>query len=191
MKALNKITTALTENPNQVALMQRQAERLKASALPISQMVRQCFDSLNIYGKEPEQVENMILMFIHALQEYEIIEIKRAFVDWVKSNAEMPTPAGIIEIIQSYRPKAPIKYDHSTPEEYEAAAERKRNPRPVSWYGKNWKQFTEGDKKDLSAHLVSLGPLKANDYRLYLQKYCEAPNGLFNALGVSISEGVR
>jgi hypothetical protein len=151
-------------------------------------MVSQCFDSLNIYGKEPEQLENMILMFTHAFQEYEIHEIKRAFVDWVKTNAEMPTPAGIIEIIHSNRPKAPIKYDHSQPWEYEAAAEAKRNPKRVQWFGKMWENFSDDDKKKLAVHMASMTKEKASNYALYLKNFAKAPGNLFDVLKISFED---
>lgn len=150
-------------------------------------MVRQCFDSLNIYGKEPEQVENMILMFVHALQEYELPEIKRAFVDWVKGHAEMPTPAGIIEIIQGNRPKPVVKYYTSTPEEYAAAQEAKKRPKTVPWHRKTWADFTEEDKRLLAIHLVAIGPEKAEDYEKYLKDHAKAPVNLLHELQVSFS----
>lgn len=134
-------------------------------------MVTQCFDSLNIYGKEPEQLENMILMMVHALAEYEYLEIKNAFIEWVKTRGEMPTPSGIIEIIHANRPKREQKYDHATPEEYAEAAERRRNPRRVPWFGKMLKDFTPKDRELLDAHLAGLGPEKADNYRKFLKEF--------------------
>jgi len=147
-------------------------------------MTEQCFDSLNIYGKEPEQLENMILMFIHALDEYHLPEIQKAFIDWVKTNAEMPTPAGIIQVIMNNRPAHPVKYDHATPEEYAQAAEQKRNPKTVQWFGKTWENFTHDDKQKLSAHLKNLGKERAETYAIYLKDWCKVPKDFLSGLSI-------
>lgn len=133
-------------------------------------------------------MENMILMFVHALQEYQIAEIKQAFVDWVKSHAEMPTPANIIELIHENRPKPQPRFDHSTPEEYEAAAARKRNPVRVQWFGKSWENFTDDDRKKLAVHLVEMGFARAENYAKYLHDFAKAPSNLFDVLRVSFPE---
>lgn len=62
-------------------------------------MLTQCFDALKVYGKEPEQLPNLIKTFILVLGEYEFPTIRRAFGVYLKRHTEMPAPADIVNII--------------------------------------------------------------------------------------------
>lgn len=63
-------------------------------------MLSQCFDALNVYGKEPEQVENTVAIFNLVLADYNISEIEKAFKIYLSRNKSMPTPACIAELIR-------------------------------------------------------------------------------------------
>jgi hypothetical protein len=63
-------------------------------------MLMQCFQSLKLYGKEPEQFEGVVAMFRMVLGDYPIDKIKDAFAFYLKRNSEMPAPADIANIIE-------------------------------------------------------------------------------------------
>ncbi len=63
-------------------------------------MLAQCFQSLKTYGKEPEQLEAIIPMFMMVLADYPFDEIEQAFAFYLKTNNEMPAPSDIANIIE-------------------------------------------------------------------------------------------
>lgn len=63
-------------------------------------MLQQCFQTLRIYGKEPEALESVIAMFRLVLADYSVGAITDAFRIWLKRSNEMPTPADIASIIE-------------------------------------------------------------------------------------------
>ena len=71
-------------------------------------MLQQCFQTLRIYGKEPEALESVLAMFRLVLADYEMGEITDAFRIWLKRSNEMPTPADIAGIIER-RGKPPLE----------------------------------------------------------------------------------
>ncbi len=62
-------------------------------------MLQQCFQTLRVYGKEPEALESVIAMFRLVLADYSMEKITGAFRLWLGRNNEMPTPADIAGII--------------------------------------------------------------------------------------------
>ena len=62
-------------------------------------LLTQCYDALKVYGKEPEQLPNLIKMFILVLGEYDFATIRKAFTEYLKRRNEMPAPADIVNII--------------------------------------------------------------------------------------------
>jgi hypothetical protein len=66
----------------------------------IAELLSQCFDVLNTYGKTPEQLENMTGMFLATLQGYDFKDVKSAFIQHMRTSRSMPTPADIINIIE-------------------------------------------------------------------------------------------
>ena len=69
----------------------------------LTSLLLMCFNTLNTYGKEPEQLEDANRVFIDILSEYSITDVRAAFKSYVTRNKAMPTPADIIELI----PKPP------------------------------------------------------------------------------------
>ena len=63
-------------------------------------MLQQCFQTLRIYGKEPEALESVIAMFRLVLADYPVGAITDGFRVWLKRSNEMPTPADIASIIE-------------------------------------------------------------------------------------------
>lgn len=125
-----------------------------------------------------------------ALIEYPIDEIKKSFVEWVRTHAEMPTPADIISLVHSFLPQPKINYDRSSPEEYQRAECERKNPRRVAWFGKDWKNLSSEDRRALAVHLVRMGADRAENYAKYLHDYCKAPscNQVFASLSVSFAQ---
>lgn len=66
----------------------------------LTAMLTQCFQSLKVYGKEPEQFEGVVSMFNMVLADYSIEQIYAAFKFYLKHNSEMPAPADIANIIE-------------------------------------------------------------------------------------------
>lgn len=59
-----------------------------------------CFDTMKIYGKEPEQLKNAAALFQLVLADFPIDKIQQAFVYHLQNSVEMPTPADIATIIR-------------------------------------------------------------------------------------------
>ena len=66
----------------------------------LTNILFQCFDSLKVYGKEPEQMKSTNAMFQLVLADYPIEKIREAFAFYLKFNSEMPAPADIAQIIE-------------------------------------------------------------------------------------------
>jgi hypothetical protein len=52
------------------------------------------------YGKDEEQLTDALQMFNMCLHDYTAEQIKGAFLAWMKSNKQFPTPADIINLIE-------------------------------------------------------------------------------------------
>lgn len=65
----------------------------------VIEMVKNCFYTLNTFGKPPEALESITENFLFALADYRITLIKDAFVKYLKTSGNMPTPIDIITII--------------------------------------------------------------------------------------------
>lgn len=63
-------------------------------------MLAQCFDGLQLFGKTPEQLENVTALFMMVLADYSDEQISGAFRLWLKRESAMPTPADITQIIE-------------------------------------------------------------------------------------------
>lgn len=63
-------------------------------------MLAQSFDTLKLYGKQPEQLESAIAMFRLVLADYPIGKIRTAFAVYFKRHSEFPAPADIVQIIE-------------------------------------------------------------------------------------------
>ena len=63
-------------------------------------MLFQCFQSLKLYGREPEALEALVSMFQMVLHDYTMDQIRQAFALHLKRSNEMPTPADIANIIE-------------------------------------------------------------------------------------------
>ena len=63
-------------------------------------MLHQCFQTLRIYGKEPEVLESVVAMFRLVLADYPMEKIIDGFGVWLKRSNEMPAPADIANIIE-------------------------------------------------------------------------------------------
>ena len=58
------------------------------------------FDTMKLYGKEPDQLESVTRMFMWALGEYPYDKIQEALKFYAKNYSEMPAPADIVTIIE-------------------------------------------------------------------------------------------
>lgn len=74
----------------------------------LTNILAQCYDALKVYGKEPEQLNNLNKMFHFVLSDYPIDKIKEAFRYYLKNYTEMPAPADIARIIDRGGSKPPL-----------------------------------------------------------------------------------
>lgn len=63
-------------------------------------LLAQCFDTMKLYGKEPQQMKSAAALFNLVLAEYCMDEIQAAFVAYLSRNSEMPTPSDIMALIK-------------------------------------------------------------------------------------------
>lgn len=71
----------------------------------ISALLLICYDTLDTYGKEPEQLQNASKLFAIVLSDYSIEQIETAFKTYLKRNTDMPKPADIVKIIEPPKPE--------------------------------------------------------------------------------------
>ena len=64
-----------------------------------------CFDTLDTFGKEPEQLKNIQKLFEMMLGDYEIGKVERAFIAYMRRGTAMPKPADIINILDPEEPE--------------------------------------------------------------------------------------
>ena len=74
--------------------------------LHLRNLIDQCFDIFNIYGKKPESAKNILNGFKLVLSEFDEETITDAFKEWMKQSSTMPTPSDIYKII-----KPPVVWD--------------------------------------------------------------------------------
>lgn len=58
------------------------------------------FDTMKLYGKEPEQLDSVTRMFMFTLADYPYEKISEALRYYAKHYSEMPAPADIVTIIE-------------------------------------------------------------------------------------------
>lgn len=90
---------SINEPKKPLALRDDADGRKKLSALLLV-----CFDVLKVYGKEPEQLENIEKIFQMILGKYPFAKVEEGFLKYMERKAEMPTPADIVNIIDPYKP---------------------------------------------------------------------------------------
>jgi len=69
------------------------------AGMQLCSLVAQCFDSLNVYGKTTDQLENIAGAFQLVLGDYDIDTVSKAFAKHLRRSSTMPTPADIVNII--------------------------------------------------------------------------------------------
>ena len=107
MEKITSIVTRLQQKPTD---LQRSSPTQSGTLTPVSQdsggqrqmaeILTQCFQALNLYGKEPEQLAAAIPLFQMVLSEYPIGRIRTAFVQWLQTNNTFPAPADIASLIK-------------------------------------------------------------------------------------------
>ena len=88
---------------NAVVTPQSQAQMVlrddDAGKRKLAAMLHKCFDTLKLYGREPESLDAVQSMFAFVLGCYPIALIEKGFCEYIGRNDEMPTPANIRNII--------------------------------------------------------------------------------------------
>jgi hypothetical protein len=78
----------------------KESEMSLACQSDLIDLVTQCFDSLNNFGKTNQALPNIIKFFIVKLKKYPFEKVYEAFDEWTDRHSTMPTPADIINIIE-------------------------------------------------------------------------------------------
>lgn len=63
-------------------------------------LVKSCYESLNTYGKSPEQLEASIMLMQMILGRFDYETVREAFGVYLQNSSDMPRPADIIKIIE-------------------------------------------------------------------------------------------
>jgi hypothetical protein len=66
----------------------------------LRELLHQCFDTMETYGKEPEQLANAAKLFEMVLAPYPLDKIQAAFVQHLTRSPKMPTPHDIVSLIK-------------------------------------------------------------------------------------------
>lgn len=85
-----------SRGPSQIAPISQDLAGRESLAL----ILGQCFQALNLYGKEPEQIEAAIALHQMVLSDYSIDQIRPAFIRWLATNSTFPAPADIVSLIK-------------------------------------------------------------------------------------------
>lgn len=66
----------------------------------LADMILSAFEGLKTYGKDAEQIQSIVKLFMMTLADYDIERITAAFKMHCRISDEMPTPAEIIQLIE-------------------------------------------------------------------------------------------
>lgn len=69
----------------------------------LASLVRQAFDIFNTFGKDAAALENIGPGFALALDGQDMVDISRAFKEWMKTKDAFPTPAQILKLSEGYK----------------------------------------------------------------------------------------
>lgn len=107
----------------------------------VSAMVGQCYETLRVYGKEPGQIKTIVRTFLMLLGEYPLLRVRAAFLGWMKTHNEMPTPADIIGIIEGDSDE--WKFVFSCLDQFKNGGSVAEFvwPRLEKALGKNWREY--------------------------------------------------
>lgn len=107
---MEKLSNVVTRLQQKQSGSQQSLQTQNGTSLPVAQdlhgqaqmveMLTQCFQALNLYGKEPEQLAAAIPLFQMVLSDYPIAKIRIAFTRWLKNNSAFPAPADIAGLIE-------------------------------------------------------------------------------------------
>ncbi len=63
-------------------------------------LVKRCYETLNTYGKSPEQLESSVMLMQMVLGEFDYDAVRGAFMQFLQVSSDMPKPADIIGILE-------------------------------------------------------------------------------------------
>lgn len=99
-------------------------------------LVKSCYESLNTYGKSPEQLEATIMLMQMVLGRFSYEDVRKAFGIYLQKSSDMPKPADIVKIIEP--PIEERKWCATT------FIDIKRRAREGQFITKDEKQYCEG-----------------------------------------------
>ena len=92
----NKSLSQNTSEQNRLLVLRDDEEGQRK----LSRLLLICFDVLDTFGKEADQLENINNAFQMFLEDYSYSQIERAFKLYMQNNTVLPKPADIIKIME-------------------------------------------------------------------------------------------
>lgn len=137
--------------------------------------LQDCYDSQNVFGKEPEQLRGMLSVFMDTLEIFDTTDIRQAFEQWRAEQPNMPTASdigGLCSESAGHRRKLrEMEAQKNAIIPYEP-----REVRRVSWAFKNWQQMDDEMRDELANHLNTFDDAeKLYGYKKYLRNMCGVP----------------
>lgn len=98
-----------TLKPEKNALTTQHQEELKRQLISkaelIGSLLNQSYSAFNVYGKSPEEMEDVVCIFIDILKNHDEKSILRAFKIWMSEEKILPTPSDILALINKNKPE--------------------------------------------------------------------------------------
>lgn len=79
-------------------------------ARQITKLVQQCWNTLELYGRDASQFKETNQLFLVVLAGYPIHRIRAAFFEYIQNNERMPKPASIKKILSLQKINGPEDY---------------------------------------------------------------------------------
>lgn len=156
----------------------------------MKELIRQSYDTFNIYGRPPETLETLIINFSLALKGESLDDINQAFFDWNKYKKQMPVPADIFEMVQEIKKQREIlnapRVKNMRRETEEEKIETKNIPewRRCETKWEDWNESVRAEfinfHKDwdraIFKHLVTIYGISVEDFNAECEKRSKAVN---------------
>ena len=90
--------------PNPLLLGETPLRESVAHQNQLTMLLQQTYACQKTYADKAEMMEYRDGMFQEILKDYALFEIKKAFIEHVRTSPDLPTPSDIIKLIERYRP---------------------------------------------------------------------------------------
>ena len=138
-------------------------------------LIQQSYDIFNIYGRDPENLSNVLKAFDMVLKDIPMRYVAEGFEIWLRVSSKFPTPADIHAHAKERYDLARAKAENNIP--------TKNRPRPkephqnaVPWAFLPYHEIVDrGLLQSVRDHIRALKPENAKDYIVFLKSFCNFP----------------